>query len=100
MKEKTPEEKLKWQIETNLFYLFECKHCQIVTLIEEAADIQKNEKHPDKILAKCPICFTDNLIPKGQNRLLLQLKKIMDPDEINPYVVRVAEKMRIEGFDI
>jgi len=99
MNKKTPEEKLKWQIETNLFYLYECEHCQIVFLVEEAADNFKDAKHPDKILAKCPICFTDNYIPKGQNRLLLKLKKIMDPDELNPYIERVAEKIKVEGID-
>ena len=93
------EEEIKAAIENDLFYQIECSHCQIVFLVEEAADNFKNDKHPDKILAKCPICFTDNLIPKGQNRLKLKLEKIMDPDELNPYIVRVAKKMKIEGID-
>ena len=62
--EKTPEEQLKWQIETDLFYLFECQHCMIVFLVEEAAGNFKDNKHPDEIVLKCPICFTDNLSPK------------------------------------
>ena len=97
---KTLKEKIKWQIETDLFYLCECEHCQIVFLVEEAATNFKDKKHPDRIALKCPVCHTINLIPKGQNRLLLQLKKIMDPDELNPFNVRVAKKMKIEGFDI
>jgi len=32
--------------------------------------------------------------------LLLQLKKIIGPDELNPYIERVAKKIQIEGFDI
>ena len=94
------EEKLKATIENDLFYLCTCSHCEIVFLVEEAADNFKDDKHPNKISLKCPVCHTINLIPKGQNRLLLQLKKIMDPNEMNPYLERVAKKMKIEGFDI
>lgn len=94
-----PEEKLKTTIENDLFYKIECSHCQIVFLVEEAADNFKDIKHPDRIALKCPVCHTINLIPKGQNRLLLQLKKIMDPEEMSPYIVRVAEKIEIEGID-
>ena len=83
--EKTPEEKLKRQIESDLFYLFECKHCQIVTLIEESTDIHIDREHPKEIAVKCPVCHTDNLIPKTKNRLKLKLEKIMGPEEINPY---------------
>jgi len=93
-------EKLKATIENDLFYLCECKHCAIVFLVEEAADNFKDVKHPDRIVLKCPVCHTINLIPKGQNRLLLQLKKIMGPDELNPYIERVAKKIQIEGIDI
>ena len=96
---KTPEEQLKWQIETDLFYLFECKHCMIVTLVEEATDNFKDPKHPDEILAKCPICFTDNLIPKNKNRLKLKLEKIMDPDEINPYYAKLSKNIEFRGID-
>ena len=92
-------EKLKATIEDDLFYLCTCSHCEIVFLVEDTADNFKDDKHPDKTLAKCPICFTENLIPKGQNRLKLKLEKIMDPDELNPYIVRVAKKMKIEGID-
>ena len=97
--EKTPEEQLKWQIETDIFYLFECKHCMIITLVEEAADNFKDPKHPDEIAVKCPICHTDNLIPKHKNRLKLRLEKIMDPNELNPYYEWLAKKIQIEGID-
>ena len=92
-------EKLKATIENDLFYLLECSHCEIVFLVEEAADNFKDIKHPDRIALKCPVCHTINLIPKGQNRLLMQLKKIMNPDELNPYLERVAKKIQIEGID-
>ena len=97
--ERSPEEEIKWQIETDLFYLFECKHCMIVTLIEESIDVHKDDKYPDEILAKCPICHTDNYIPKGQNRLKLRLEKIMDPEEINPYYTKLSKNIEIKGID-
>jgi len=93
-------EKLKATIENDLFILCTCSHCEIVFLVEEAADNFKDPKHPDRIALKCPVCHTINLIPKGQNRLKLKLEKIIGPKEMNPYIVRVAKKMRIEGFDI
>jgi len=92
-------EKLKATIENDLFYKIECSHCQIVFLVEEAADNFKDNKHPDEIAVKCPICHTDNLIPKHKNRLKLRLEKVMVPNELNPFNVRVAKKMKIEGFD-
>jgi Zn finger protein HypA/HybF involved in hydrogenase expression len=88
------EEKLKWQIETDLFYLFECKHCQIVTLVEEESEHFENPKHPDKIVLTCPVCHTENLIPKGQNRLKLLLDRIMKPDEINPWYTTIIERSK------
>ena len=94
--EKTPEEKLKWQIESDLFYLFECKHCQIVTLIEESTDIHIDPDHPKEIAVKCPVCHTDNLIPKGKNRLKLKLDKIMKPEEINPYYTSFIKRSKKE----
>ncbi len=94
--ERTPEEQLKWQIETDLFYLFECKHCQIVTLIEESTDIHIDREHPKEITAKCPVCHTDNLIPKGKNRLKLKLDRLMKPDEINPFYTSFIERSKKE----
>ena len=93
-------EKLKATIENDLFYLCTCSHCEIVFLVEEAVDNFKDDKHPDRIVLKCPVCYTITLIPKGQNRLLLQLKQIMGPDELNHYIERVAKKIKIEGIDI
>ena len=94
--EKTPEEKLKRQIETDLFYLFDCKHCQIVTLIEESTDIHIDREHPKEIAVKCPVCHTDNLIPKTKNRLKLQLERIMKPTEISPYYKAIIERSKKE----
>jgi len=94
--ERTPEEQLKWQIETDLFYLCECKHCMIVFLVEEEADSFKDPKYPDRIALKCPVCHTDNLIPKGQNRLKLKLDRIMKPDEINPWYNAIIERSKKE----
>ena len=71
--EKTPEEKLKWQIGTDLYYYVECYHCATVFLIEESID----ERSEPEFVVPCPRCFNHNTIKKGQNRLLLQLKKIM-----------------------
>jgi len=93
--EKSQEEQLKWQIETDLFYITECSHCEIVFLIEESIDSGKDPE----FTVPCPRCFNHNIIKKGQNRLLLQLKKIMAPEEINPYYEQVAKKIQIEGFD-
>jgi hypothetical protein len=93
------EEKLKRQIETDLFYLFECKHCQIVTLVEEESEHFENPKHPDKIVLTCPVCSTLNLIPKGQNRLKLLLDRIMNPDEINPWYNAIIERSKKEVKD-
>ena len=89
-------EEIKEAIENNLYYLIECGHCETVFLIEESIDDGKKAN----FTIPCPRCTTDNIIKKGQNRLLLQLKKVMDPDEINPYIVKLAKKIRIEGFDI
>jgi len=94
MSEKTLEEKLKWQIETDLFYLFECNHCQIVTLVEEEAEHFKNSKYPDRIALTCPVCNTLNLIPKDQNRLKLKLDRIMKPDETNPWYDEIIERSK------
>ena len=90
------EEKLKWQIETDLFYLCECKHCMIVFLIEEEADNFKRPEHPEEIALTCPVCSTLNLIPKGQNRLKLRLEKIMGPEEINPYYTSFIKRSKKE----
>lgn len=90
--ERTPEEKLKWTVESDIFYLFECKHCVIVTLIEESIDLHIDEEHPDEIAVKCPVCHTNKLIPKKQNRLKLKLDRIMKPDEINPWYNTIIEQ--------
>jgi len=92
------EENLKWQIETDLFYLCECKHCMIVFLIEEEADSLKTE-HPEEIALTCPVCSTLNLIPKKQNRLKLKLDRIMNPDESNPWYTTIIERSK-EGENI
>ncbi len=92
----SPEEKLKWQIETDLFYLCTCSHCEIVFLVEEAANhFQKLD--PDRIALRCPVCHTENLIPKAENRLKLKLEKIMQPDEINPYYSGIIERSKKGG---
>ena len=92
--EKSPEEKTKWTIESDLFYLCECSHCMIVFLVEVEAD--KNPKYPDKIALTCPVCHTDNLIPKKQNRLKLKLDRIMKPDETNPWYDGIIERSKQE----
>lgn len=92
--EKSPEEHIKWTIETDLYYLCECSHCMIVFLVEEAADSFKNPKHPDKIALTCPVCHTNNLIPKGKNRLKLKLDRIMRPDENNPWYNAIIERSK------
>jgi hypothetical protein len=93
------EEKLKWQIESDLFYLCECKHCMIVFLAEEEADSFKNPEHPNRIALTCPVCSTLNLIPKGQNRLKLKLDQIMKPNEINPWYNLIIERSKKEVKD-
>jgi hypothetical protein len=93
------EEKLKWQIESDLYYLCECKHCMIVFLVEEEADHFKSPEHPDRIALTCPVCSTLNLIPKGQNRLKLKLDRIMNPDEINPWYTAIIERSKKEVKD-
>ncbi len=93
--ERTPEEKLKWQIETDLFYLCECSHCMIVFLVEEEV-AHFNPENPNEIALKCPVCHTDNLIPKGENCLKLQLDRIMKPDEINPWYNAIIERSKKE----
>ena len=90
-------EKLKATIENDLFILCTCSHCEIVFLVEEAAGNFKDDKHLDRIALKCPVCHTINLIPKGQNRLLLQLTKIMGPDEINPWYTKIIETSKKEA---
>ena len=88
------EEKLKRQIETDLFYLCECKHCMIVFLIEEEADNFKSPEHPEEIALTCPVCSTLNLIPKKQNRLKLKLDRIMNPDESNLWYTTIIERSK------
>ena len=88
-------EKLKTTIENDLFYQIECSHCETVFLIEESID---DGREPEFIVP-CPRCFNHNTITKGQNRLLLQLKKILKPEELNPYIERVAKKIQIERID-
>jgi len=93
--ERTPEEKLKWQIETDLFYITECSHCETLFLIEESIDSGKDPE----FIVPCPRCFNHNIIKKGQNRLLLQLKKIMAANEINPYYTKLSKNLEIKGID-
>ena len=95
--EKPPEERTKWTIESDLYYLCECSHCMIVFLVEEEADSFKNPEHLEEIALKCPICDTLNLIPKKQNRLKLKLDRIMKPNEINPYYSAIIERDRKEN---
>lgn len=92
---KTPKEKLKWQIESDLFYLVECWHCETVFLIEESID---DGREPEFVVP-CPRCFNHNTIKKGENRLKLRLEKIMGPEEMNPYIERVSKKIKVEGID-
>jgi Zn finger protein HypA/HybF involved in hydrogenase expression len=92
--EKTPEEKTKWIIESDIFYICKCKHCMIVFLVEEEADSFKTPKHPKEIVLTCPVCHTLNLIPKGENRLKLRLDRIMKPDETNPWYNGIIERER------
>ena len=86
---------IKWQIESDLWYLVECHHCETLFLIEESIDSGKDPE----FVVPCPRCFNHNVIKKGQNRLLLQLKKIMDPEEINPYYDQLAKNIEIKGID-
>ena len=90
---KTPEEKTKWEIESDLFYRVQCCHCSTIFLIEESID----ERTEPEFVVLCPRCFNHNTIKKGQNRLLLQLKKIMAANEINPYYAAIIERSKAGG---
>jgi len=90
--EKPPEEKTKWEIESDVWYKVECWQCQTIFLIEESIDYRSEPE----FVVPCPRCLNHNIIKKGQNRLLLQLKKIMAANEINPYYASIIERSKIK----
>jgi hypothetical protein len=95
--EKPPKEKIKWTVESDLFYLVECKHCMIVFLVEEESEHFDNPEYPNKIPLKCPVCHTNNLIPKRKNRLKLKLDRIMKPEEENLWYTKIIEREKKKG---
>jgi len=90
--EKTPKEKIKWEIESDLFYRIECWHCSTLFLMEESID----ERKEPEFIVPCPRCFNHNTVKRKQNRLLLRLEKIMASNEINPYYAAIIERSKNE----
>jgi hypothetical protein len=83
-------------VETELFYLVQCVHCDTVYLVEESvADVpMKTLKHGGlaRFVSACPRCQAITTTRK-EGRLQLTVKKVMKNGEPNPCNVRLGQKL-------
>jgi hypothetical protein len=69
----------------NLWYIFECKHCQTIFLVEDSIDKAINGRTKIKrFKAYCPNCKTANLSSKTK-RVKLGFKGLAKPMELSAY---------------
>lgn len=90
---------VKRQVETNLFYFVVCSHCETVFLIEESIDKQPHHGEGDPTFqVTCPRCETI-VTQAAIRRLKLRLDRVLEEDEVNPYLLELADKLEIVDRD-